>query len=48
MVKEILKKLSNAHGVSGSENSVMGIARREVKQHVDEIHEDAMGNLVAV
>lgn len=48
MVKEILKKLSNAHGVSGSENSVMGIVRREVKKHVDEIHEDAMGNLVAV
>lgn len=48
LVKNILKKLSNAHGISGSENSVIGIARRELRKHVDELHEDAMGNLIAV
>ncbi|NTW92915.1 MAG: M42 family metallopeptidase, partial [Methanoregulaceae archaeon] len=48
MVQELLKKLSNAHGLSGSEDSIRGIIRRELKKHVDEITEDAMGNLIAV
>lgn len=48
MVQDLLKRLSNAHGISGSEESVLGIARRELKKHVDELHEDAMGNLIAV
>ena len=48
MVKDLLIKLSNAHGVSGSEGSVLGIVRKELKNQVDELHEDAMGNLIAV
>jgi endoglucanase len=48
MVKELLKKLSNAHGVSGSEGSVFSIVKKELKGYVDEMHEDAMGNLIAV
>ena len=48
MVKALLAKLSNAHGVSGSEGSVFAIVRKELKGHVDEIREDAMGNLIAI
>ncbi len=48
MTKELLKKLSNAHGVSGSEGSVYSLIKKELKGHVDEIHEDSMGNLIAV
>jgi len=47
-VREILEKLSNAHGVSGSEGSVYGIIRAELRGCVDEIREDPMGNLIAV
>lgn len=48
MVKELLRKLSNAHGVSGSEGSVYSVIRKELKGYVDEIHDDPMGNLIAV
>lgn len=48
MVKELLRKLSNAHGVSGSEGSVYSVIKKELKGYVDEIHEDPMGNLIAV
>ena len=48
MVKELLRKLSNAHGVSGSEGSVFSVIRKELREHVDEIREDPMGNLIAV
>jgi len=48
MVKELLKKLSNAHGVSGSEGSVFAVIKKELKGHVDEIREDPLGNLIAV
>jgi putative aminopeptidase FrvX len=48
MVKELLRKLSNAHGISGSEGSVAAVIREEVAPYVDEIREDTMGNLIAV
>lgn len=48
MVKELLRRLSNAHGVSGSEGSVQSVIRKELKGYVDEIHEDPLGNLIAV
>jgi putative aminopeptidase FrvX len=48
MVKELLRKLSNAHGVSGSEGSVYSVIRKELKGYVDEIREDPLGNLIAV
>ena len=47
-MREILEKLSNAHGVSGSEGNVYGIIRAELRGCVDEIREDPMGNLIAV
>ena len=48
MVRELLRKLSNAHGVSGSESSVLAVIRKELKGHVDEIFEDPLGNLIAI
>ena len=45
---ELLKKLSNAHGVSGSEESLHAVIRKELKGCVDEIYDDRMGNLIAV
>jgi putative aminopeptidase FrvX len=48
MVKDLLQRLSNAHGVSGSEGSVYDVIRKELKGHVDEIREDTLGNLIAV
>jgi putative aminopeptidase FrvX len=47
-MKELLAKLSNAHGVSGSEGSVFSLIKKELKGHVDEISEDPMGNLIAI
>jgi putative aminopeptidase FrvX len=47
-VRETLERLSNAHGVSGSEGSVYDIIRAELRGSVDEIREDALGNLIAV
>jgi putative aminopeptidase FrvX len=48
MTREILERLSNAHGVSGSEESVFSIIREELDGCVDELREDALGNLIAV
>jgi putative aminopeptidase FrvX len=48
MVKELLRKLSNAHGVSGSEGNVYTLIKKELKGYVDEIREDPMGNLIAI
>jgi putative aminopeptidase FrvX len=48
MVKELLRKLSNAHGVSGSEGNVYDVIKKELKGCTDEIREDTMGNLIAV
>ena len=48
MVKELLRKLSNAHGVSGSEGNVYDLIKKELKGCTDEIREDPMGNLIAV
>jgi endoglucanase len=48
MVRKLLEKLSNAHGVSGSEGSVFSVIKKELRGYVDEIHEDTMGNLIAV
>jgi endoglucanase len=47
-LKELLKKLSEAPGVSGHEGKIKKIISDEVKSHVDEIKEDAMGNLITI
>lgn len=49
MVKELLRKLSDAHGVSSSEGNIRDIVRAELAGVVDELREDTMGgNLIAV
>jgi putative aminopeptidase FrvX len=48
MVYELLKKLSDAHGVSGFEDNIRDIIRKELSGHVDEFREDSLGNLIAV
>ncbi len=47
-LKELIKKLSNAHGVSGFEDEIREIVRAELEGWADEIRVDAMGNVVAV
>jgi len=46
-LKNILEKLSNAHGVSGYENNVRQMIEDEIRPYVDEIRTDKMGNLIA-
>lgn len=47
-MSELLKKLSNAPGVSGFEEEIRKIITDELKDHVDEIEADNMGNIIAV
>lgn len=47
-IAELLKKLSNAHGISGYETTVASVIKEEVKPYVDEIKTDKMGNLICV
>ena len=47
-MEALLKRLSDAHGVSGFEGEVRDIIRDELKGFVDEFIEDRMGNLIAV
>ena len=47
-MKELLKKLTQAYGPSGSEEIVRDITRDEIKAYVDEIKVDVLGNLIAV
>ncbi len=47
-MRETLERLSNAHGVSGSEGNVQDLIRAELRGSVDEIREDTLGNLIAV
>ncbi len=46
-LKDLLEKLSNAHGVSGYESNVRQMIEDEVRPYVDEIRTDKMGNLIA-
>jgi endoglucanase len=44
----LLERLSNADGVSGNEDDIRAIVRKEIKPYCDEIKVDAMGNLLAL
>ncbi len=46
-MKELLKKLAEAHGVPGYEDEIRAIIEAEIKQYVDEIKTDKLGNLIA-
>lgn len=47
-MKNLLKKLSNTPGISGFEDGVRDVMSRELKDHVDEIKVDDLGNLIAI
>jgi Cellulase M and related proteins len=47
-MKELMKRLSVASGISGFEGEVRDIIRSELEGHVDEIEEDSLGNIIAV
>ncbi|MEM1724023.1 MAG: M42 family metallopeptidase [Candidatus Jordarchaeales archaeon] len=47
-VKEILKKLVEACAPSGYEENVRKIMKEELKDYVDEVKEDRLGNLICV
>lgn len=44
---ELIRKLSNAHGVSGFEDEVRELIKKEVEGYADEIRVDRLGNLIA-
>ncbi len=46
-MRSLLERLSNAHGVSGREGSVMEIIKDEITPYVDDVRRDALGNLIA-
>ena len=47
-MSNLLKKLSNAPGVSGFEENIRKIMSEELKDHVDTIEIDGLGNFIAV
>jgi putative aminopeptidase FrvX len=46
-MKDLLKKLADAPGVSGFEDDVRSIMMDELKDHVDKMEVDDLGNLIA-
>lgn len=44
----LIKKLTETFGVSGSEENIRNVIEQEIQGKVDEIRVDAMGNLIAV
>jgi endoglucanase len=47
-MNELLKRLTEASGVSGAENEVRRLIRDLISEHVDEWSVDTMGNLIAL
>lgn len=47
-MEELITKLSNAHGISGSEGNIRAILEEELRPYVDEMRVDKMGNLITV
>ena len=45
--RELLKVLSNAHGLSGYEENIRALIAEEIEPYVDDIRVDVMGNLIA-
>ncbi len=45
---DLIKKLSNAHGISGFENEIREIVKGELEGWADEIKIDSLGNLIAI
>jgi putative aminopeptidase FrvX len=47
-IRQLLEKLSNAHGISGYERDVREVIQKEIKPCVDEVRTDSFGNLIAI
>lgn len=47
-IMELMKELSLTPGISGSEEKIAEIIKRELKDTVDSFEEDNMGNLIAI
>ncbi len=47
-MKDLIKKLTEAYGPSGSEDKIMGLVRQEIEPYAGEIKTDKMGSLMAV
>ncbi len=45
---ELLKNLTQAWGVAGREKAVRALIQSEIKPYADELHTDALGNLIAL
>ena len=46
--KDLMKRLVGALGISGNEEEVRDLIRKEIKPYVDEVYVDNIGNLIAV
>ena len=46
-MRELLKRLSEAHSVPGSENEIRGMMAAELKKYCDTVETDRLGNLIA-
>ncbi len=46
-MKTLLDKLTQTFGPSGYENEIRALIRKEIEPYVDELHIDALGNLIA-
>jgi putative aminopeptidase FrvX len=46
-MKDLIQKLVAANGPSGHEHHIRELVRAEIEGHADEIHVDALGNLIA-
>jgi len=47
-MKELLALLTGTYGPSGNEEQIRKVIEKEIKDYVDEIHTDTLGNLIAV
>ncbi len=47
-LKSLLKKLSDAHGISGYEDDIREIIKAELEDCVDEISVDKLGNIICI
>jgi tetrahedral aminopeptidase len=45
---DLVKKLTVAFGVTGNEEDISDVIKAEIKDKVDEIYTDALGNLIAI
>ncbi|OEF98713.1 M42 family metallopeptidase [Desulfuribacillus alkaliarsenatis] len=44
----LLKKLTEANGISGNETEIRNLIKTEIAQYVDEMYTDVLGNLIAI